>query len=143
LEIFGFLILGRWHPRFGTPAVALLTQGAIAVTLIVLLGSFIDAVICTAATVYSFYLATTLAVIVLRRKEAQVERPFRVPGYPVTPLVFGAVCAYLIYSAVTYKPRIAAISCLLLPLGLLLYWLSNRWTTRSGAGSGNREEMEG
>jgi basic amino acid/polyamine antiporter, APA family len=137
-----FQLLGRWHSRLGTPAAALLTQGAIAVTLIVLLGSFIDAVLYTAATVYSFYLATTLAVIVLRRKDAQVERPFRVPGYPVTPLVFSAVSAYLIYSAVTYNPKIAAVSCLLLPLGLLLYWFSQRLGIRKPSGrlrDGTRE----
>jgi len=133
-----FRLLGRWHPRFSTPAAALLTQGAIAVTLVVALGSFIDAVLYTAATVYSFYLATTLAVIVLRRKEPQVERPFRVPVYPVTPLVFSAVCAFLIHSAVTYKPKIAVISCLLLPLGLLLYSFSNRVENRSGAGNRSR-----
>lgn len=136
-----FRLLGRWHPRFETPATALLAQGTIAVALIVLLGSFIDAVLYTAAAVYSFYLATTLAVIVLRRKEPQVERPFRVPGYPITPLIFGAVCAYLIYSAVTYKPKIAAISCLLLPLGLLLYWFSNRFASRSRKGNGSRENQ--
>jgi basic amino acid/polyamine antiporter, APA family len=130
-----FRLLGRWHPRFGTPAVALITQGAIAVTLILALGSFLNAILYTAATVYSFYLATTVAVIVLRRKEPQVERPFRVPGYPVTPLVFSAVCAYLIYSAVTYKPQIARISCLLLPLGLLFYWFSNRFASRRGTGN--------
>jgi amino acid transporter len=135
-----FRLLGRWHPRFGTPAVALLTQGSIAAALVVALGSFLNAILYTAATVYSFYLATTLAVIVLRHKEPQVERPFRVPGYPVTPLIFVVVCAYLIYSAVTYKPQIAAISCLLLPLGLLLYQFSNRLGSGSQTGSGG--EME-
>ena len=101
-----FKLLGRWHPRFGTPAMALLTQGAIAVILIVALGSFLNAILYTAATVYSFYLATTVAVIVLRRKESHVARPFRVPGYPVTPLVFSAVCVFLIFSAVTWLPKL-------------------------------------
>jgi amino acid transporter len=120
----GFGWLGRWEPRTGTPLHALLAQGAIAVTLVLALGSFLNAILYTAATVYSFYLATTLAVLVLRRKEPQVERPYRVTGYPFVPLVFSAVCAFLIYSAIIYKPKIAAISCLLLPTGLLLYRLS-------------------
>lgn len=118
--------LGRWEPRTGTPARALLVQGGVAVALILALGSFLNAILYTAATVYSFYLATTLAVIVLRRKEPQVERPYRVTGYPLTPLVFSAVCAFLIYSAIVYKPRVAAICCLLWPVGLLLYWWSER-----------------
>jgi amino acid transporter len=94
--------------------------------LVLALGSFLNAILYTAATVYSFYLATTLAVIVLRRKEPHVERPFGVTGYPLVPLLFSAVCVFLLYSAIIYKPRVAAISCLLLPTGLLLYWVSAR-----------------
>lgn len=129
-RIFGFL--GQWDARRGTPARALLVQGAITVLLVLTLGSFLNAILYTAATVYSFYLASTLAILVLRRKEPRVERPYRVLGYPVIPLVFSAVCAFLIYSAVCYKPRVAAISTLLLPLGLLLYWASQRADKRSG-----------
>jgi amino acid transporter len=121
-----FRLVGQWHPRLGTPAAALGLQGVIALVLIVALGSFVDAVLYTAATVYSFYLATTLAVIVLRRKEPQIERPYRVVGYPVTPLVFAAVCLFLIYSAVTYKPWSAACSGLLLLVGGLIWWVSRR-----------------
>jgi amino acid transporter len=121
-----FRFVGRWHARFGTPAAALLLQGAITVTLIIVLGSFVDAVLYTAATVYSFYLGSTLAVIVLRFKEPHVDRPYRMLGYPLTPLVFAGVCAFLIYSAVVYKPWIALVSCGLLALGLPLWLASNR-----------------
>jgi len=121
-----FAWLGRWHPRFGTPAAALLLQGAIAVTLILALGSFVNAVLYTAATVYSFYLGSTLAVLVLRRKEPRLERPYRVAGYPFTPLMFAGACVFLIYSAIVYKPWIALVSCGLLLAGLPLWRLSNR-----------------
>jgi amino acid transporter len=127
-RLFGFL--GRWHPGLGTPAAALLVQGAIAVTLIVALGSFLNAVLYTAATVYSFYLGSTLAVVVLRFKEPRVQRPYRVAGYPVTPVVFAAVCVFLIYSAVIYKPWIALASGALLLLGLPLWLASNRLARR-------------
>ena len=123
-----FRWLGRWHPRLGTPAVALMLQGAIAVTLLVVLGSYVNAVLYTAATVYSFYLASALAVIVLRFKEPAVERPCRVWAYPVVPLAFAGVCAFLIYSAVVYRPAIAAVSGALLLLGLPLW----RWSGRLG-----------
>lgn len=118
-RLFGYL--GRWHPRLGTPAVALIVQGLIAVILIVALGSFIDAILYTAATVYTFYLASTIAVIVLRFKDPHRERPYRVLAYPVTPLVFAGVCGFLIYSAVTYKPMIALSACGLLALGWPLW----------------------
>jgi hypothetical protein len=65
-------------------------------------------------------------VLVLRRKEPQVERPFRVPGYPFTPLVFAGVCLFLIHSAVTYKPVIAAAAGVLLLIGVGLWWITSR-----------------
>lgn len=119
-----FSFLGRWSPRFGTPAASLIVQGIIAVLLIVALGSFLNAVLYTAATVYSFYLASTLSILVLRRKDAQAHRPFRVPLYPIVPLVFAAVCLLLIHGALLYKPLIAAVSGLLLLAGLLIWRLS-------------------
>lgn len=131
-----FRVLGRWHPRTGTPVGALLAQAVIALSLIALLGSFVDTILYTAAAVYSFYLATSLAVIILRFKEPRVERPYRVTGYPATTLIFCAACVFLIYSAVTYKPRVAAVSCVLLLLGLPIYWL----TTRRPVGHTGRRE---
>ena len=121
-----FRPLGQWHPGTGTPVRALLVQGAIAVSLVVLLGSFVNSILYTAAAVYSFYLATSLAVGVLRIKEPDVERPYRVTGFPVPTIIFCAVCAFLIYSAVVYKPVIAASSCVILLLGLPIYWLTTR-----------------
>jgi amino acid transporter len=121
-----FKPLGKWHPRTGTPIWALVLQAAVTVTLIAVLGSFLDTILYTAAAVYSFYLATSLAVIVLRFKEPQVKRPYRVTGYPFTTVIFCATCAFLIYSAVTYRPWIAAASGFLLALGLPVYWLTRR-----------------
>ena len=121
-----FRTLGRWHPTLETPATALIVQGVIALILIVFLGSFVEAVLYTAAAVYSFYAASTVGVLVLRRKEPQVERPFRVPGYPFTPLVFAGVCLFLIHSAVTYKPVIAAAAGVLLLIGVGLWWITSR-----------------
>jgi amino acid transporter len=122
-----FRWLGQWHPRLGTPANALILQGTIACVLVVALGSFVHAVLYTAAVVYSFYLATSLALMVLRRREPGVERPFRVAGYPFTPMVFAAMCAFLIYSAITYKPWVALGSVGVLLLGLPLHhWSAGR-----------------
>ena len=130
-----FRVLGQWHSRTGTPVRALLVQAFIAVLLIVTLGSFVDTIIYAAPAVYSFYLATTLAVIVLRFKEPGVERPYRVLGYPVVPLVFCCVCGLLIYKSVQYavlptpmglgKPWIVAVPFVVLSLGLPIYWLSS------------------
>ncbi len=125
-----FGILGRWHGRTGTPIWALSMQGVIAVALIIIFGSFVDTILYTATAVYTFYLATSLSVIVLRFKEPQTERPYRVTGYPVTTLIFCAVCAFLIYSAASYAwyEKRGSIILLLavLSVGVFLYLLTNQ-----------------
>ena len=104
-------------------------QGIIAIGLIVVLGSFVDTILYTAAPVYMFYLATSLAVIVLRSKEPHVERPYRVTGYPFTTIIFCAVCAFLIYSTVSYawseKTNSLYVLGGVLAAGMLIYWLTD------------------
>ena len=120
-----FRALGSWRARTGTPVQALLLQGLIAVGLIVLLGSFVNAILYTAAAVYTFYLATSLAVIVLRFKEPHVERPYRVSWFPLPTIVFCLVCAILIHSAVAYNVWVSMGALAIFIAGLPLYWLSN------------------
>ncbi len=120
-----FRPLGHWHARTGTPVQALLLQGALAIALIASLGSFLNAILYTAAPVYLFYLATSLSVIVLRRREPRAERPYRMWGYPFTTVVFSLTCAFLAYSAVVYKPRIALAALGILLAGIPLYAISN------------------
>jgi len=62
--------------------------------------------------------------MVLRRREPDADRPYRVAAYPFPPLIFCAVCVFLIYSAVIYKPHIALAALAILLLGLPLYALS-------------------
>ncbi|MBN1765304.1 MAG: amino acid permease [Sedimentisphaerales bacterium] len=119
-----FHVLGRWDHRTQTPVWALLLQGEIALLLAILLGSFLDTIIYTAAAVYSFYLATSLAVMVLRCREPNVPRPYKVTGFPIPTIIFCLVCAFLIYSAVDYKPYIALIPCGICLLGLPVYWIT-------------------
>jgi amino acid transporter len=120
-----FRALGHWDPRTGTPVWALAVQGLIALALILAFGGYIDAILYTAAAVYAFYLATSLSVIVLRFKEPDVERPYKVTGYPITPLIFSGVCLFLIYSSVNYARNFKPISLIVLAaalgLGVLIY----------------------
>lgn len=119
-----FRPLGQWDSETGTPLRALILQGFLAIVLIITLASFGDTIIYTAGPVYLFYLATNSAVFVLRWKEPKTERPYRVSLYPVATLIFCAVCGYLIYSAVVYRPWIAAAALSILVLGLPIYWLT-------------------
>jgi len=133
-KLFG--ALGKWSQRTGTPARALIVQGCLSVILILVLGSFIDTVMYTAAAVYLFYLATSVAVIVLRFKDRSTPRAYKATGYPVTTVIFCLVCLLLIVGAVQYRPWIAAAAGLLILLGVPGFWLSERgrrFPSRNGA----------
>lgn len=124
-----FRLFGTWHERTGTPVWALLVQGVIAVSLIMVFGSFVDTLLYTATAVYAFYMGTSLSVVVLRFREPEVERPYRVTGYPVTTLVFSAVCGFLIYNCITYAWAFKRISLFVLlgvfVAGMVIYWLTD------------------
>jgi amino acid transporter len=121
-----FRPLGAWNARTGTPARALAVQGVLAMALVMVLGSFTNTLIYTAAPVYLFYLATSIAVGVLRRRDPGRPRPARAWGYPVTTAVFCAVCAWLVVRAVAYKPAMAAAALGILASGVPLYAMSRR-----------------
>jgi APA family basic amino acid/polyamine antiporter len=124
-----FRTLGYWNPRTGTPAPALAVQGFIALALVLIFGTYIDAILYTAAAVYTFYLGTSFSVIVLRFKEPATERPYKVTGYPVTSLIFSAVCAFLVYKAVSYaaqnKQAFLVIMAVTLAVGVIIYLLTD------------------
>ncbi len=123
IEHSSFRGLGHWDSRTGTPTMALALQGAVTLILIFMLGSFISAVLYTSAAVYIFYLATSLAVPVLRQKRPELSRPYRVTLYPLPLVIFGCICLYLIYSAILYNPWMAGFVGILTAIGLAIH----RW----------------
>jgi amino acid transporter len=84
----GFAILGRCHPKFATPHVALLVQGAITVALILWLGSFGRLSTYFVLVEWTALVFAIAAIFVLRRTMPEAPRPYRTPGYPWVPLVF-------------------------------------------------------
>jgi amino acid transporter len=104
-----FALLGRWHPNVGTPVNALVVQGGIALGLVVAAAftrhGFETLVEYTAPVFWLFLLLTGLALFRLRQREPSVARPFRVPLYPLTPLVFCATSAYLLYASLMHTGR--------------------------------------
>jgi len=121
-SLFGFL--GRWHGRSNTPTNALLFQGVIAL-LLVLLGTlvrkgFVTMVEYTAPVFWCFFLLTGLSLFVLRIKEPEVTRPFRVPLYPFTPFFFCMTCGYMLQASVAYTGIGALVGLAVLVAGALL-----------------------
>jgi len=87
-------------------------------------------VACTAPVFWFFFLLTGCSLFVLRWKEPTVERPFRVPLYPVLPSVFVISCAFMLYKSSAYaldqQPAEAIIVAGLMLLGVPLGIMSGR-----------------
>ena len=98
--------LGRWSPRFGTPVISLLIQAAITLGLIVGFGlaasGFERMVKFTAPPFWAFLVLVGLSVFVLRFRDAGLTRTYRVPGYPITPVLFCLYSGYMVYTSLDY-----------------------------------------
>ncbi|MBI2296274.1 MAG: amino acid permease [Betaproteobacteria bacterium] len=101
-----FRALGRWNDKASAPVNALLTQGAISLALVGLASftpdGFTTMVAYTAPAFWLFFMLTGFSLFPLRRQTPANADPFRVPLYPVTPLLFCGACAYMLYASFNY-----------------------------------------
>lgn len=127
-SLFGFF--GRWNARANAPVNGLIVQAAIALVL-VLFGSFTrqgfqTMVEFTAPVFWLFLLLAGLSLFVLRRKEPEVSRPFRVPLYPLTPILFCATSVYMLQASLSYTGIGALVGVAVLLAGLPILMLARR-----------------
>jgi basic amino acid/polyamine antiporter, APA family len=124
--------IGRWHDASGSPRNAMIVQGVIALAL-VLFGAiqnsgFKGLVEYSLPVFWGFFMLVGIALFVLRRKEPNAPRPFRVPLYPVLPAVFVLMCGYLLYSSVTYHRQHALMGLAVLAVGAAVMLVAGRRT---------------
>jgi amino acid transporter len=136
--MLGFL--GRWNERTGTPVNALVAQGCIALALVALgaitqkgLQTMVEV---TAPVFWFFFLLAGASLIVLRIREPDAARPFRVPLYPVTPILFCLTSAYLLYSSLAYTGRGAMVGVALVAVGVVVLAINLHY--RGGAAAARR-----
>lgn len=119
--------LGRWNERGATPVRALLLQCTITLPLILfgaLSQSGVETMVAyTAPVFWLFMFLTALSLIRLRRLHPGVQRPFSVPLYPLTPILFALSCLGLFYSSTLYAGGGALLGLLVLGAGLPLLLL--------------------
>lgn len=148
-----FAFLGRWDPRVGVPVWSIIVQAVVSLLLILGVGTeegrnaidgflgalrleglpwakyyggFNTLVAGTAPVFWLFFLLTGLSVFVLRFKDPEVERPFSAPFYPLEPIVFCIMCAYMLWSAYDYAKGLSLLGFVPLALGVPLYFVSRR-----------------
>ncbi|TAK50835.1 MAG: APC family permease [Betaproteobacteria bacterium] len=130
--------LGSWRDAGSTPANALLIQGVIALALVaagsVTPDGFGAMVAYTAPVFWTFFLLTGLTLFVLRLKTG--ERPaFGVPLYPLVPIAFCAMCAFMLWSSIDYirnpdfGPKFGDMvlaGLAIMAAGIPVYWLARK-----------------
>jgi amino acid transporter len=150
-SIFGWL--GRWNRKHDSPFWAICSQSAVALLMIVGVGTAagratIDGILlrlgfngmpweryhggfdtllaATAPVFWALFLLTGLSVFVLRFRDGDIERPFAVPLFPLTPILFCAMCVYMLYSSLNYAGELTLFALVPLVAGVPLFLLSGR-----------------
>lgn len=131
-----FRRLAEVHPRFGTPALAISANCAWAAVL-ALTGTFQQLLTYVVFVGWIFYALGAAAVIALRIKRPDAPRPFRVPGYPFTPLIFVLAAAAIVLNTIVEQPMQSAIGIGMVLLGVpaFAFWRSRQ---RGGEEAGAR-----
>lgn len=125
-----FRKLGEVHPRFGTPAFAVVA-GSLWAAVLALAGSFTELLTYVIFCGWIFYGLTAATVFVYRKRIPDAERPYKVPGYPWTPLLF-IVAAFVLVANTLFNnlrdhPGKTALALGSIALGLPAFFI---WRSR-------------
>jgi APA family basic amino acid/polyamine antiporter len=122
-----FRKLAEVHPRFGTPAFAVMA-GAAWATVLTLTGTFEQLFTYVVFASWLFAALAAASLFVLRWRRPQAPRPFRVPWYPLTPALFVAAAGAIVANTFLARPvqAVAGIGIVLLGTPAYLIWRSRR-----------------
>jgi len=131
--VFGFM--SRWNGRRDAPVAAYLVTGAISLALVLLAAvnkSGVKFMVdFTAPVFWFFFLLTGVALFVLRFRAPHVARPYKVPGYPILPLVFVATCGFLLYRSLLFTLENQAVQAALYVMAAgVIVWIIARLRRR-------------
>lgn len=120
-----FRKLAEVHPRFGTPAFAIVASSAWAM-LLAATGTFEQLLTYVVFAGWIFYALGAMSIFVYRRRRPDAPRPFRVPGYPWTPLLFVAAAAAIVLNTLFAQPERALLGIGVVLLGTPAFYLWRR-----------------
>jgi APA family basic amino acid/polyamine antiporter len=114
------------HPRFKSPANALIIQ-CVWASLLTFTGTFNQLITYIIFASWIFYGMSAGAVIILRNKKPDMERPYKTPLYPWIPIIFILFAIFLTINTIIEAPRDAAIGAGIILAGLPMYyyWKNN------------------
>jgi basic amino acid/polyamine antiporter, APA family len=124
-----FRRFGNVHPRYQTPGFAILAQGLWAFVLL-LSGSYETLLDYALFALWLSYGLMVAGVMILRRTQPDLPRPYRMWGYPVTPVLFLAITAWFLVNMLRTRPVPSLAGLLLIATGVPVYFV---WARRAAA----------
>ncbi|MDZ4823072.1 MAG: amino acid permease [Flavobacteriales bacterium] len=125
-----FKIFEKKHPTFGVPVNAIVLQSVWAILLVFVWGKFESLYTYVTITEWFFLLLTCIGIFMIRRKFKNQESGFRTPFYPVLPIIFIVVVGWFISQNVLSDNASAYSGLLVIPVGILFYYLFKSKTVR-------------
>ena len=120
-DLLFFKSVAQVHPKFVTPGNSVLLL-CLWSSVVVLSGWFDDLYNFVIFGSWILYLMTAFSVFVLRRKMPDLVRPYRTVGYPIVPVLFVIVAAFLLVSTLQTRPRESLMGLFLMALGVPFYY---------------------
>jgi basic amino acid/polyamine antiporter, APA family len=117
--------LAEVHPQWKTPAFSVICLGGWSAVLAAS-GTFEQLLTYVVFTGWIFYGLAAAAIFQYRRRHPDVPRPFRTPGYPVTPILFVVTAAAIVLNTLWVQPKESAFGIGILLLGLPAFWFWKR-----------------
>lgn len=114
------------HPRYGTPAAAIAWSAVCALALAAT-GTFEQLLTYVVFTAWIFYALGAMSIFFYRRRHPEMSRPFRVPGYPWTPLLFILSAAAIVVNTMISQPARALVGIAIVLLGTPAFFI---WRAR-------------
>lgn len=125
-----FKRLSEVHPRFGTPAFAVISA-AIWAAVLAASGTFEQLLTYVIFIGWIFYALAAASIFVYRKHAPAASRPYRVPGYPYTPILFIAAAMVLVINTIVTQPGRSALGLGIVCLGIPAYLVWSRMAKRN------------
>ena len=123
-------VISQIHPKFSTPANSLIFQSILAV-IYIFSGTFNTLTDLLVFVLWIFFTMGVYGVFILRKKHPHKEGLYRVPLFPITPIVGIVGGAYILFSTIMDSPTNSFIGIAITLLGLPVYYYINKKTKAS------------
>lgn len=126
---FAPAFMGRVHKKFQTPANALLVNMGIGIVAL-LSGKTSEIITISVFGALTLYAISMIALIQLRKKEPDLERPFKVPLYPVVPIIALVIALVSLLALFIFNSKLGILYLSLMTVTFVMFKLWNRKTSK-------------